>query len=331
MKFTRRDWLSAAAMLAAGSFAADLRAHSDQPVYSGWIPDVVNKHAPMMSMFDGQIRGKGRGKVIRLWKCLEQAQAHEFVNYVQTEGTCVGQASSLGATTRDSVQQVIHGKGDWVGHYAAEPIYAGSKVEIGIDMDRIAKQSVWRWKAFQGTRCEYAVEWMLRYGLVPRGTYGKYDLSKTDCDLAVEWSKRKSGVPKFIEEEAKKNPLLIAVKIDGGWPQACDAVSQGYPVLIGSSKGYGNRTNRDGLLDQYGIWMHATLLWGIDTKSRVEAGCIANSWPANWVSGPEYKYGTPSSSFWTYAGNIDAMLKQGNSYALSDLFGYPARIKDYLI
>ena len=170
---------------------------------------------------------------------------------------------------------------------------------------------------------------MTDYGLVPRGKYGNIDLSKNNCDLAVRWSKSNGGVPQAIEKEAKKNPLLFAVKIDGGWEQACDAVSQGYPVVIGSNQGYKSKTNRDGLLDPYGTWLHAMLLWGIDTKSNTHAGCLANSWSADWISGPKYKYGTPSSAFWTEARNIDGMLNEGNSYALSDLHGYPLRITDY--
>jgi hypothetical protein len=147
--------------------------------------------------------------------------------------------------------------------------------------------------------------------------------------MAVNWARSQKGVPKSLEKVAQQNPLLMAVKIDGGWDQATDCLSQGYPVMIGSSIGYNSRRNSSGLLEQGGSWNHATLLWGYDTKSATEVGCIANSWPRNWISGPTYKYKAPSSGFWTEARNVDRMLRQGNSYALSDIYGYPLRSTDY--
>ena len=102
-------------------------------------------------------------------------------------------------------------------------------------------------------------------------------------------------------------------------------IANGYPVAICSSIGFNTTADSEGLLRPGPKWRHSMLLVGIDTKSEKQAGLIINSWGSNWWKGPKYKLPTPDGGFWTDAKTIDRMLRQGESFALSNYKGYPRR------
>lgn len=271
------------------------------------------------SDFDGDIKGAGRNKVVRLWKLWERAAGHEFVPHLQEIGDCVGQAMALGLETQSAVRTISDQVYDWVGKISTELLYIASRIEVG--------QGQFGWR--EGSTGAWVVEAAERFGVLPRANYGKgIDVSKYNPKLAKDlsscWRGRPGeGVPKWLELQMLQNPLRRAVRIDGGFDQAADYVGSGYPILLCSQIGYVTVTDDDGfLLRSRKPWPHSMLMWGVDTLSKRQGGCIANSWGDDWYNVRGYhKHGTPAGSFWVDRGNLDLMLESNDCFALVEFNG----------
>lgn len=323
----RRFLLAGGACLAAPTMlSASLK--QEGPKHFGWIQSdearrrfISRTNRPFFEDHAYDIAGSGDDREILLSQYYEKATKAKFVPHYQEIGDCVGQASTLGAEFVCATQIAYSKKNEqWKGKFSTEVTYAGSRVEIGGGVIRRGDGSTGAW----------AAEWLKRYGTVLRGKYGNIDLTKYDPDIARQWGKPRVGVPDELEAIAKEHPVKT-VTLVRSWKEACDAIANGYPVLICSSVGFNTRTDKEGFLTANDVWYHALLLIGIDTKSIREGGCIANSWGTNWVSGPKHRLGTPDGCFWADARVIDAMIKQGDSFALSNFVGYPRRDLDYLL
>lgn len=318
----RRDALKITAGLLLSSDASKLLA-STPVIHSGWLgPKAVRQslHLPRNSIAKfPQLHGTGNSKQVLLWKFLEHHEG-PFQPYHQEHGDCVGQAAGLGATTLSAVQAYHRANEEFRGHFSTEVAYAGSRIEVG---------GVRRGTG--GSLCIWASEFLNRWGAVLRGKYGPYDITNYNVDLAIEWGRGGGdGVPADLERIAKDRPVKAFAQVNS-WDAACDAIANGYPILIGSNQGFETTTDSEGFLAPSGFWNHAMLLWGCDTLSSRQGGCIANSWGTQWINARQHKLGTPSGCFWADAYVIDRMLKQGDSYALSNFHGFPTQVIDYFL
>lgn len=299
------------------------------PVYGGWIhdPATVQKHQKcyFKTAASHLLREQIRKRVF-LWKYLERATGCRLVPHNQGTGDCVAQAFGLGVDILTGIQQV-KGAGTWVAKAATEPIYAGSRVEIGGGKYRTA-----------GSHGVWAARYLEEYGVLLRQPYldGKYDFTEYSAKKAVAWAHICNrcttwggGIPDELESIARKHPVRTATLVST-WDEAVAAVANGYPVTLCSSQGFNDNRPRDnqGFLQPGGTWYHAMLLAGIDTISDRPGGLIINSWGSDWVSGPT-RFGQPVGSFWADAETIDGMLRMGDSHALSNYKGYPPQHLDY--
>lgn len=322
---SRRGFLGALA--ACASLPTGVMAGGDRPIYAGWLDDQAARRAftqhvdrPYFRQHAGEIKGTGRNTQVLLWKYYEKCIKGPFVPHFQDFGDCVSHAMGLGCDFLAASQIARFGLNEeWKGKCSTEAIFGGSRVEIGKGALRSEGGSTGAW----------AAEWVSKYGVLPRGRYGKYDLTQYAPELAKYWGRRGVGVPDELEPIIKQHPIKTVTRVED-WDQACDLVANGYPVVLASSVGYRMQTDAEGfLLRSRKPWYHATLLIAIDTKSKRQGGCIANSWGTNWISGPAHALGTPKGCFWADARNIDAMLSQEDSYGISQFVGYPKQAPDY--
>lgn len=321
----RQLLLSGAATLAASNI---LSASTATRQHFGWVKSpearrefIRRNSTPYFEDHAKVILGTGEGKQVLLWKYYEKVTKRPFAPHFQEIGDCVGQAATLGAEVVSATQIAYLNRNEqWKGKFSTEVVYAGSRVEVGGGKIRRGDGSTGAW----------AVQWLRDFGVVLRGKYGHYDLTQYSPGLARDWGRPSAGVPDEIERIAKERPVRTVTLITS-WKQACDAIANGYPVLLCSDIGFNQRTDADGFLRNTEEWPHAMLLFGIDSLSRRQGGCIANSWGVNWLTGPKHTLGTPAGCFWTDAEVIDRMLRQGDSYALSNFNGYPRRNLDYLL
>ena len=273
---------------------------------------------PFLAQQNAGIRNSGKGKRVLLWKAYEAVTGQPFKCHEQEIGDCVSHGFTLGAEVLATWEiHVLRQREKWLGKFSTEVTYGLSRVEIGGGRIR-GDGSTGAWGSLALTR----------YGVIRRGVYGSVDLSRYRPDLAKRFGDQ--GVPDDLETIAKERPVKTAT-LCTSYSQAIDAMANGYPVVVCSNRGFNMRRDRDGFLKPFGSWPHCMMFFGYDDSSSRKGVCIANSWPPSWVSGPDHALGQPEGCFWADASVVDAMLKQGDSYALSDFDGYPARELDFVL
>lgn len=110
------------------------------------------------------------------------------------------------------------------------------------------------------------------------------------------------------------------------WEELRGAISQGYPVIIGSNVSYGPRTGQvkrqDGSLRHrwWGRWNHAMVFIGVDDRSN-KGGLLMNSWGDHWVSGPKRFSDEPDGCFWADKSAVEKMIAQGDAYVILPISG----------
>lgn len=173
-----------------------------------------------------------------------------------------------------------------------------------------------------GSMGSWAAPAIMKYGFLKRGVYGSQDLTKYDTTRCRLWGRK--GVPDELEPEAKKNPVGGASLVKTA-AEAKKALLQGYPVAVCSDVGFAGQSSRDadGFLKARGSWGHCQCLIGY--RKDKDAFYCMNSWGEDWVSGPLGIGEPPPGGYWIISSTVDKMLGQGDSYAISDVKGFPRR------
>jgi hypothetical protein len=287
----------------------------------GWSPnqssliDFIRRHRyPYITQKNELIKGTGEGKKAFLHKALERVMGTSFVPHYQEAPDCVSQASGLGVDVLAAVQIAIQQRPQrWVAKAATEPIYGGSRVEVG-NYRGIGGGSTGHW----------AAEWLSSYGVLLRQKYpGGHDFTIYDAKKAVQMGR--DGCPDALEPLAKLHPVKETA-ICTSYADMCDCIYNGSPVMVCSNVGFGNgnctRDSEGFLTRKRSPWYHAMLFAGYDDEYRRPGALCFNSWGENWISGPT-RGPQPPGTFWIDASTVDAMLRQGDSFAFSSFVGFP--------
>lgn len=201
-------------------------------------------------------------------------------------------------------------RGDEWKPVSPEAIYALSRVEIGGGRIR-GDGSVGAW----------AADAVGKYGVLPMEQVGGYDLRETQPSRAREWGR--TGLPNDLEPIAKQHPVKEAARVTS-WQEVKRAIGQGYPVAVCSDQGFTMERDNHGFARPSGTWNHCMAIIGIRSQPR-EGGYILNSWGDQAHTGPVFPDDMPVAGFWADAAVINRMVSQGDSFALSDAVGFPAR------
>jgi hypothetical protein len=289
----------------------------------GWTPDelslrdFIRRHKnPFISQQDSAIKGSGKGKIVYLHKALERAQGHKYRPIKQGAPDCVSQAYAGGINILTAVQIVLQRKPElWKGECASEPIYGGSRIEIGGYSGRGG-----------GSTGHWGAEWISRYGVLLRQEYpGGFDFSTYSPAKAKEYGYE--GCPDALEPITKLHPVKKTA-ICRSYSELRDCIANGSPVIVCSNVGFGNtrytlkRDSEGFLTRKRAPWMHAMLFAGFDDKYRRPGALCFNSWGDDYIGGPT-RGEQPLGTFWIDADTVDVMLRQGDSFAISAYTGYP--------
>jgi hypothetical protein len=127
-----------------------------------------------------------------------------------------------------------------------------------------------------------------------------------------------------LEPLAKKNLVGSAALVKTA-AEAKSALLQGYPIAVCSNVGFGGQSSRDadGFLRASGRWGHCMCL--IAWRKDKDAFYCMNSWGEDWVGGPLGPGEPPPGGFWIESRTVDRMLGQEDSYAISNVKGFPRR------
>jgi hypothetical protein len=252
-----------------------------------------------------------------LWRAVRKAaklpdDKYPNVNQ-QSVGCCVGCGWKHSADVCQATA-IASGKAFEFKPVSVEVIYAGSRVEVG--GGRISGD---------GSMGTWAAKWCReRGGLVPMGKYPAADLTTFSPSRARSWGR--TGVPDDLEPLAKEHPVKGCALVTT-WADVKRSVQQGYPVAVCSDQGFRMERDATGRCRPQGTWPHCMAIIGVRVAKdgRSEAGFILNSWGDQAHTGPVWPPDAPVAGFWADASVIDRMVRQGDSFALADVAGFPAR------
>ena len=271
------------------------------PALCGWlgIDDIqigfAAQYLPFAKAAPGLVRAHGRDAVL-LYKAWSEVLGQPPDYPAQTIGDCVGQGH---AHANDLLQciEIATGKAAEFQSSATEFIYACSREVAGI----LGPQD--------GSYGSAAVKAMQDFGMVCREAYG--ERGTYDGKRAKRWGQ--SGAPQQIKDDAKPFLLGNAARVTT-WEELAGALTNGYPVTICTALGFSLKRDKDGFCKREGKWGHCMFLAGI--RHDREGACCVQSWGADVPSGP-LALDQPTYSFWIEKRDVEAILHEGDSWALS--------------
>lgn len=286
----------------------------------GWVRDEQAIAANANPLMTTQFRDTPAGKVAMgdedtyLWQTVRKVNNKGppwYSNVDQKQvGCCVGCGWKHASDICLAAQIAAGAAFEWK-PLSVEAIYGGSRVEIGGGKIR-GDGSVGAW----------AAKWVSTYGVAPMEKYDSVDLTTFDPSRARDWGK--SGVPADVEAVAKLHPVKSTALVRT-WADVKRAIQQHFPIAVCSDQGFTMQRDATGSCRASGTWGHCMCIAGCRTLNGKEQGFILNSWGDNAHTGPVMPADAPLCGFWADAAVIDRMVSQGDSFALSELTGFPAR------
>jgi hypothetical protein len=209
---------------------------------------------------------------------LQDAEMILFGRYLpadsQARGTCVSRGTFRACQDSYFHSLTIAAQIGTPAMLCFEPIYGGARVNIGRGNLGYS----------DGAYGAYAAQWVHDYGLLPRGKYGQWDLSKAREDLAVDWGNPGRGVPRELIEQSKGHLVASCFQCQT-LDDVADAIACGYGVAFCCNSlwqipdGQSTRRDADGMCRPVTGGAHCEEVRGIfiDHKGRL---CFLrqNSW-----------------------------------------------------
>jgi hypothetical protein len=257
--------------------------------------------------------GSGEKKVVLLHEALTEVCNGRFPINMQTIGSCVGDAYAKAVEVLTAVEILLRKEPEkWPGFLVSvEWIYGASRVIQGQG----------RLRNMDGSLGSWAQKAIKENGTLLRNVYGQYDLTKYSGQRIKEWGYNK--FPYELEPIADEHPIQTTALVTS-YEEARDAIANGYPVVVCSNQGFASKRDSEGFARAQGRWAHAMVFASVDDEYKRPGLLCVNSWGEHWIDGPK-RHNQPEGSFWVDADDADRMLKQQDSYAISNFKGYPAQ------
>lgn len=307
--------------------------YENNQYHFGWVQDkeattrfLSKLSNPNFKTAAPHLKGTGDGKDVFYWETEEKVLGRQLPVWNQGSlGSCVSHGT--GRAVQDLLLiQVALGNEEWPGNEVArEPIYGGSRVEVGGQQGSYSDGSTGSW----------AAEWISKWGIV---LYGSDGLSGTyDIARCREWGAQ--GVPPNYETLAKKHPVKTVTQITTA-NDARDALANGYPINICGTVSRTMQRNSKGFCPQTGNnWPHSQELCGVCvTADGTPAFVYRNSWgdylgsSNNQVTLQSGRTVTlPPGCYLSDFRSVESDLRQGDTYAHSHAAGWPAQTISWLI
>lgn len=273
---------------------------------------------PLFSQVYGPLKDTGRGK-IRLLTDAVRKVIGKFPIFHQLTGDCVSMGAAGAATVLQCIQVLVGGMEEFGGIVATEPIYGGSRIQIGNGALGYEQGSVGIW----------AAKFLQRYGCLFRQNYpdAHIDLSVYDVNKATTYGNPGNGCPSLLLPYAKLHTVKTVSQVNT-YEEARDAIYNGYPVTVASNVGFDRMVrDKDGFMMRSGNWGHQMYFAGAIDQER--PGLLdVNSWGEEWSSGPR-PMDIPEGSFFVDADTVNQMLQQGDSWVYSNFEGFEIQDLDW--
>lgn len=305
----------------------------------GWVDDQEAVNAAVVAIEAEQKMSAQYGRIARdtldgdddrsvfFWDAEQKVLGRVLDSWDQGPyGECVSFMEARAAQDMLLLQIASGSREEWPGaEVATEPIYAGSRVEIGGGRIR-GDGSVGAW----------AAQFVMTRGVAFRKKYlnGKYDLSVYDGALGRRWGAPGKGVPDDLEEICREHPVKTVAMISNG-AELWAAIGNNYPVAVCSNVGFEGRPPSDGIMEPRGEWAHAMLFrarFVHPTKGKCVV--IQNSW-GKYLGQSRLSVDTsdrgrvelPYGCFAIRLAVAERMVKQKDTHAISGVKGFPRRLE----
>lgn len=228
-------------------------------------------------------------------------------------GTCVG-FGTHGAVEFTTLISIARGRPFQFFDTAIEPTYGGGRIEIG--KGRLGRSD--------GNIGAWCAEFVKRWGVCSRQNYSslKIDLSEYSIPISRDWGLR--GVPDAFEPVLKQHPVSTITKITS-LEQLKRALANGYGVAESSGYLLRRTRNANGIIEAYVGGGHCQCISGyidIDGATYFE---FRNSWGDGAHTGPTHPKFPSKAGGLVHQAKVKAMIDQGDTWAFSDVAGFPAR------
>lgn len=257
-------------------------------------------------------RDKGERPVITdLTKYLEKLHGKEWYLNQGGCGSCVAFGAAIVCDTLIAID-VIENGAEYPGRVDPMTIYWGSRVEIG-------GGRIWG----QGSVGIWAAKYLKEFGPLLQKKYNSIDLSTYSPSVCCGANARR-GVPDELESEAREHPVRDYAQIKS-FDDAANMVENGDPITVASNQGFTQFRDAQGFAKPSGRWPHQMGVLGV--RHDRPGVLICNSWGAFYKGGPADM--SPALQ-WTDAEDFDRMAKAGDTWALSNLKGWPRKRLNFL-
>lgn len=303
---------------------------------TGWIDDpvavervVATLERPLFALASPQLRGTAERDVL-FWEIERKVLGRTLPAHRQTIGDCVSHGWGRGVQDLKLIQIASAAKREeWQAEVATEPIYAGSRVEIG--GGRLGGD---------GSIGAWAAKWVKEYGILLRQSYGSIDLSRYDGRRARDWGRRGRGVPDELEPVAREHPVRTVSLVTDA-ESGREALANGFPIPICSNQGFSTVRDPSGFCRPQGRWDHCLLARGTCRVKAASGGRPAVAIQQSWGESPTgpnrvtlesgREIELPQGVFLIELDVFGRMLARNDSFALSEFEGFPRRELDWLM
>ncbi len=261
---------------------------------------------PLFASAASHLAGTGANKTVLLYQAYKDVNDGRYIDYPEQQiGDCVSHAFGHGIDLLAAVQIALDPSRARFEQTATEAVYGMARVDVGGLKNESEDGAVGAW----------AAKAVSTIGTIPRALVGPYDGKR-----ARKWGRR--GVPAELAAKAGEHKVR-SISLISTYDALQDALANGYPVTVCSSRGFTEERDGQGFCAPHGQWDHAMLFVGIRADDRPGA-CVFQSWGPDQPTGPR-ALDQPSNSFWADRAVVDTMLAAGDSWAISHFDGYPAQ------
>lgn len=299
----------------------------------GWRPDV--RRSQDFAAANGSVRGvaphllRTAHKDVFLWLALLMVMPH-WRRGSQKIGDCVSWGAELAVTCLMAIQ-AAKGTARWIAEAATEPIYGGCRVEaLGKREDR----------GGDGAFGAAAAKWLRDWGVILRVDM-REDTNNPEHDLRVysgakakAWGRYGCGGKDdndMLDGAARLAPVQHVVLCDDV-ESAAAGVSNGYPLTIASSAGFGQMVrDKHGIVRRSGSWMHQMVVLGVRWRGGEPQFRVFQSWGKS-CSGPDpgiRDQAISDCSWWITAEDMEFILRTGDCWLMGDVKGLPPQRIDF--
>lgn len=233
-------------------------------------------------------------------------------------GSCVAFAT-VRAIEYTMLAEIAAGDPEMFASLAPEPVYAGSRVEVGKGKLGNHDGSIGAWAA------TFVRDW----GILPQQILGEHDLTTYSEARCRRWGK--DGCPDDLEQLSRSHPVRSVTRVST-WTTAKQALANGYGIAVCSNQGFKMVRNEIGECRASGSWAHAMCLSGYTTLADGrELGRLDNSWGPDAHTGPVGPGDPGPEGFWADSSVIGSMLAKGDAWIFATVEGFPRRTIPWLI